>query len=471
MNKSRKEEKSNLLWGFFSSVKLAMVLLIILAIASILGTVVPQRGQGAVEFARGLSPGMHSFLSALNIFDMYHSFWFRLLIGFLALNLIICSIDRFSGAWKRFTAQPRPDRGKPFHDLAPDQSLFVQGEVEDTARVVDRFLKERYKRIQTKEGSNEFFFNGERGRYSHFGVYMVHLSILLIIIGSLVGSFFGFEAFVNIVEGEKIDTVVQTKKGVPLKLGFEVRCDKFNVDFYESGAPKEYRSDLTFFVNGEETEKKSVLVNHPVQFRGITFYQASYGSRPGGRIRLRMARHSGEYESGTVTLEQGDSMQLPGNEGKLRVIDIKGDFMKMGPVARISIQPDRGEEISFWVFKNPEIMRKRLPAPMLESPKFNPSVFKPYTFFLDSLESIYYTGLQVNRDPGVSIVWAGCFLMVAGFFITFFTSHRRIWIRVSSLKQGIRVSVAGTSNKNPVGLQRELKSVINDLRKQISEKG
>jgi len=242
------------------------------------------------------------------------------------------------------------------------------------------------------------------------------------------------------------------------------------VDFYESGAPKEYRSDLTFFVDGKEAGKRSVLVNHPVQFRGITFYQANYGSLPGGRIRLRMARHSGKYESGTVTLEKGDSMRLPGNEGKLRVIDIKGDFMKMGPVARISIQPDRGEEISFWVFKNPEIMKKRLPAPMLESPKFNPSVFKPYTFYLDSLESIYYTGLQVNRDPGVSIVWVGCFMMVVGFFITFFTSHRRIWIRVSSLKQGIRISVAGTSNKNPVGLQRELESVISHLRRQISEK-
>ena len=336
MNKSRKEEKSNLLWGFFSSVKLAMVLLIILAIASILGTVVPQRGQGAVEFARGLSPGMHSFLSTLNIFDMYHSFWLRLLVGFLALNLIICSIDRFSGAWKRFTAQPRPDRGKPFQDLAPDQSLIVQGEIEDTARVVDRFMKDRYRRIKTKEGSNEFFFNGDRGRYSHFGVYLVHLSILIIIIGSLVGSFFGFDAFVNIVEGGKIDTVALTKTRVPLKLGFDVQCDKFNVDFYESGAPKEFRSDLTFFVDGKEAGKRSVLVNHPVQFRGITFYQANYGSLPGGRIRLRMARHSGKYESGTVTLEQGDSMRLPGNEGKLRVIDIKGDFMKMGQIGRAS---------------------------------------------------------------------------------------------------------------------------------------
>ncbi len=86
----------------------------------------------------------------------------------------------------------------------------------------------------------------------------------------------------------------------------------------------------------------------------------------------------------------------------------------------------------------------------------NPSAFKPYTFYLEGLESKFYTGLQVNRDPGVSIVWIGSFLMIGGFFITFFMSHRRIWVRVSSTKQGSTISIAGTSNKNPVGLQREL---------------
>ena len=93
----------------------------------------------------------------------------------------------------------------------------------------------------------------------------------------------------------------------------------------------------------------------------------------------------------------------------------------------------------------------------------NPSAFKPYTFYLEDLESKFYTGLQVNRDPGVSIVWIGCFLMIGGFFVTFFMSHRRIWVRVSSEKQGSTISIAGTSNKNPVGLQRELSHLGIDL--------
>ena len=107
----------------------------------------------------------------------------------------------------------------------------------------------------------------------------------------------------------------------------------------------------------------------------------------------------------------------------------------------------------------------KLPGPMRQSLKFNPAAFKPYTFFVDGLETRYYTGLQVNRDPGVSIVWVGCFLMVAGLFFTFFTSHRRIWVRVLGAGSGVRIDVAGTANKNPVGLERELEHLVKDIRK------
>jgi cytochrome c biogenesis protein len=93
---------------------------------------------------------------------------------------------------------------------------------------------------------------------------------------------------------------------------------------------------------------------------------------------------------------------------------------------------------------------------MLMSPKFNPSAFKPYTFILEGMETGYYTGLQVNRDPGVPIVWTGFFLIIAGFIITFFTSHKRIWVRLLPDKKGISVSIAGATSRNQVGLEREL---------------
>jgi len=402
---------------------------------------------------------------------MYHSVWFRFLIGCLALNLIICSIDRFAGTWKLFRALPRADRSKPFEHLPRQQTFLIKGRIEETSDRVNQFLKSHFGKIHTKKSAGKYFYHGEKGRYSRFGVYLVHSSILLILIGALVGSFLGFEAYVNIMEGEQIDNVTLKKGNAHLELGFEVRCNKFTVDFYENGTPKEYRSELSFLVNEKEVEKRSLLVNHPVQFRGITFYQSSYGSIPGKKVRLKISRHTGEHETTTLEFEPENPIQLPGNEGQLTVTDVKGDFMDTGPAILISIQPQNGEEQHFWVFQNHELIRKRLPAPMLKSPKFDPSAFKPYTFFLDGMETSHYTGLQVNRDPGVPIVWAGCFLIVVGFFGAFFTSHRRIWVRLSSEKQGINISIAGTTSKNPVGLERELEHLTNKLRTLFNKKG
>ena len=465
-----KENKPNPIWNFFSSVKLTVVLLIILAVASIVGTFIPQREE-AMEFARNLSPEMLRLFTALDIFNMYHSFWFRLLIGSLTLNLIICSIDRFPRTLRRVRAFPRADRSKPFENLPAQQTLLVQGDLEEVTDKISKFLKSRYKRITSKATPRSHFIYGEKGRYSHFGVYLVHLSILTILVGALVGSLLGFEAYVNIPEGEKVDTVTLRKGRRPLKLGFEVRCDKFTVDFYENRTPKEYRSELSFLLNGKSMDKRILLVNHPAQFLGVTFYQSSYGSVPGKKIRLKISRPASVPEITSLEVEPQNLSMLPGNEGQFQVAEVRANFMGLGPAVLISIQPNQGEETRFWVFKNHETITQRFPRLIQEFPKMNPSIFKPYTFFLDELEMKSYTGLQVNRDPGVSIVWAGCFIMVAGFFLTFFTSHRRLWFRISKEKRGVEISVAGTASKNPVGFQRELEGITSDLRNIFSKKG
>ena len=468
-----KQNKSNPIWRFFSSVKLTIVLLILLALASVIGTLIPQMPQReSIEFARSLSPGVFRFFNSIDLFDMYHSMWFRFLIGCLGLNLVICSMNRFPGTWRLYRSLPRPDRSMPFEDLPPEQTFVVKGESDATADQVGQFLKKRYTKTIKKNKPDRHFFYSEKGAYSRFGVYIVHASVLLILIGALVGSFLGFEAFVNISEGDTVGiSDIHLKKGnLPKGLEFSIRCDKFTVDFYENDAPKEYRSELAFLVDGEEVEKTSLLVNHPAQFKGVTFYQSTYGTTPGKKVRLKISRKGEKQAPDTLEVEAGTPMVLPGNEGRFSVVDVKPDFMNACPAVLIATLSTDGKENHFWIFQDYEMIQKQLPGPMLQSPKFNPSAFEPYTFFLEGLETSYYTGLQVNRDPGVPIVWAGCFLIIAGFFVTFFTSHMRMWIRVSEEKQGTTISIAGTTNRNPVVLERELVRLTNELKSLVGEK-
>jgi cytochrome c biogenesis protein len=461
--------KARLLWDAFCSIKLTIFLLIVLAATSILGTVIPQQ-EGAIEFARHLSPWQFRLLSALQLFDMYHSTWFRVVIGLLALNLIVCSLDRLPGTLKLFSAHHRPDRSKPFESIPPHRTFSVKEEPQGVADRVTGYLRGSFKRLETKKTRQGYFFYGEKGRYALFGVYLVHLSVLLILTGAIVGSVLGFEAFVNIVEGESSDMVTLTKNRSQKWLGFRVECEKFSVSLYDSGAPREYRSELRFYSNGKELKRGSLLVNHPITFRGITFYQSSYGTTPGGKIRLRVSKDGEGTSSEPLEVNSGDLMPLPGCDAQFQVMEVDENLKGMlGPAALISVHPVNGEETRFWIFQNMDMLRKRFPPAMLSSPFLNPSAFEPYTFFLDEIESKYFTGLQVNRDPGVPFVWMGCSLMVAGFFITFFTSRRSVWVRALKDKGKIRISVAGGASKNPLGLEKELNQLTRRLQDLLRE--
>ncbi len=466
MKTDTKDKASNIVWRALSSVKLTIALLIILALASLLGTFIPQ-GHDAMDFARRLSPTTLKLLTALDLFDIYHSVWFKVLIILLSLNLVVCSIDRFPGAWKRFSAKPRPDRSKPFETALPQHSFRVQAPLASVAETARQALVKRYKNVSEKTGQDAAYFYCQRGRYSHFGVYLVHLSVLIILAGALIGSFLGFEGFVNILEGEEVSSIHERRTGRHIPLGFTVKCKDFDVEFYDDGTPKEYRSDLVFLEKGKVVFEKSVLVNHPVKFKGIMFYQSSYGQVMGDKVRLRVVRKASQPVATSIEVSRGQKVRVPDADAYFQVLDIREDFMRMGPAVLISVENKGKEEKRFWVFWHSEAIKRRFPGIMEQFQKLNPSSFKPYTFLLERMERIYYTGLQVNRDPGVPFVWSGFFMMVIGLFVAFFTSHKRIWIKVSQDKKGSRITVAGMSNKNPVGLHKELDLVTGLLREQF----
>ncbi len=447
--------------SFFSSLKLTVALLIIIAAASILGTVIPQQ-YGAAGPPANLSPGLAKAFEYFQLFDLYHSIWFVILMVLLSLNLIVCSLKRIPAAWRLYSDTPSPDREKPFQNLAQDRRLKADKDAGEVVEDIYSTLSRRYKRTGRKDKDDVTYFYGEKGAYSNFGVYIVHLSVLVIITGAIIGSLFGFDGFVNIPEGDSADVVyLGGQKGVK-KLGFTVRCDDFSIDFYENGMPKEYKSQLSFIKRGEVVFQGPLLVNHPITFEEIRFYQASYGHTSEGKARIRLTDGGGDNH--IVEAGPGESFSLGQTGAQVDVLRVEGNFMSMGPAVLLGISPLEGERVQIWVFKNIERIKQAVPDLFRKVPKFNPGLYSPYTFKLEGLKKGYYTGLQVSHDPGVLIAGIGALIIISGLFITFFASHRRIWIRVKREEGACEIEFAGKSNKDPAGLERELKKIKDGIK-------
>ena len=277
-------KKSNALWSLFSSINLTIVLLLLIVLLSIAGSLIPQQ-EAAREFARNIPPGWSSALQKMQFFDLYHSIWFLFLLGLLSLNLIVCSLNRFQVTWQRFRAKAFPDSFTSLENLSPALTILTEERHDTTIQKLEDMLKKKYRKVEKRETAQGDFLYGEKGRFSHFGVYVIHLGILIIIGGAVIGYLFGFDAYVQVAEGDAVDTIELKGDRGAKKLNFTLRCDRFSVDFYEDGAPKEYRSDLTFLKNDSIAYQGSLLVNHPITFEGLRFYQASYGTVPDGHAQ------------------------------------------------------------------------------------------------------------------------------------------------------------------------------------------
>jgi cytochrome c biogenesis protein len=448
--------KKNVLWSLFSSFNLAVVLLILIVLLAVAGSLIPQQ-DAAREFARRIPPGWSAILQKMQVFDLYRSVWFFLLSGLFFLNLVICSLSRFPVTWKSFRVKAFPDVFTSLDGMSDLMTIMTEERRDSALQRLEGLLKKKYGRVEQKQTARGDFLFAEKGRFSHFGVYVIHLSILVIIGGAVAGAMFGFNAYVRVSEGEATDTVQLKGDGGIKKLDFTVRCERFNVDFYEDGAPREYRSELTFLKNGRVVHQGSLLVNHPVAFEGVRFYQSSYGAAPDGKISLSFRRGKGKIHRRSVGV--GDVFELPEDHAQVRILSIEESMMQMGPAVKLNVRSRKGDN-SFWVFKNIKVIEDMNPGIMEYVSIFNPGLFKPYVFSLDRVDRKYYTELQVAHDPGLPIVAFGAFLLVAGFMVVFFTSHRRIWISVEAHGDRTAISIAGRSNRDSRGLQREMERMM-----------
>ncbi|MBI9086195.1 MAG: cytochrome c biogenesis protein ResB [Desulfobacterales bacterium] len=439
------------LWQFFKSVKLTVVLLLTLAGTSIIGTLIPQNETPAAYF-QAFGPFFSRLFHVLDFFDMYHSWWFQGMLVLLTANIVVCSIDRLSATWKLvFVKSPVFNRER-FKNAAARQAFSDGRSPAELAGPCLKRMAASFATTRFDETEDGFCLFGERWRWSRLGVYAVHSSVVLLLVGGLTGSMFGFEGMANIAEGESVQTIRLRNSNQTRELDFAIRCDDFDVSFYESGAPKEFRSELSIIEQGKVVFKKAIIVNDPLRYKGINIYQASYGTLPPrGAMLVFTSKETGMRYRKSARI--GDTVEIPEGQGSFSLDRFDRNAMFKGHAVGEAF----GGTLTTIDGQAADIL---LPQ---HFPSFDRMRGGSVVVSVENTEQGYYTGLQVSRDPGVWVVYAGFVLMLAGCFVTFFMSHQQVCMEVVRDRSGSRVTLSGRANKNPMGMERKVEQLVRRL--------
>jgi cytochrome c biogenesis protein len=414
--------------AFFSSTKCGLILLGLIGTAVVLGTIILQRPvarEGQIE--QIYAPQTIRLLNFLGLFDVFHAWWFILLLGFLGANIALASLERFPQAWRYFSRPHRVAdewfvRKLPFVREIPMGSAQPE---EVLRRAAHRFagLGHRAHPVALKKGT----LYVEKHRLARLAPYVVHLSLLIIFSGAIVDGTWGYRGYISLGLGMRSHQVESlSSNGAPSLLPFTLRCDGAGMEKYPDGSPRQYWSHLVVEENGREVLRKQIFVNDPLTYKGIRFFQASYGPSGVPTKLVIEASWPGEKRAPqTFTLRPGEVASLGDSGTNVELADFVPDFVLEGdqlstrsnepnnPAVRLMVTQPGAQPSSVWFF--PKFPQMNFPSDV------------GIAFQLRDVEMGYTTGLQVAKQPGKELIWGGCLLLTAGLVLALYMVHIRIW--------------------------------------------
>lgn len=448
----------------FSAVRTGIILLILLGLSSIVGTVVLQRPMAKPgEIEKLYSPETIRWFDFFGFFDLFHSWWFITLLAVLGLNIVLASLDRLPIAW-HYIAHPYRLPDEHFVRNLPIQASVPLGSV-DAPRALDHVaiaLRRRgLKPICSAAERGPVLF-AEKNRYARLAAYIVHSSLLIIVGGALVDSIWGYRAFVTLGEGEATNRVALLGTEQPKELPFTIRCEKAGMERYPDGTPKRYWTRVTVIENGRETLRKEMEVNDPLTYRGIRFFQASYGqSGEVGALKLRAAHKDGKQTPTNFLLKPKQVVALD-HQTSVSLAAFLPDFVIQGneifsrsdelnnPGIKLVVKSTAGET-PVWLFP--------------KYPEFRHPDSSPYEFTVENIEMGYYSGLQVAKQPGQNAIWLGCILLAIGLGIALYFAHVRYWALVRTTPDGRRVLwLGGSTSKHKGEFMERFQALVRETR-------
>jgi cytochrome c biogenesis protein len=443
---------------FFSSVKLAIVLLIVLAAASILGTLIPQ-GRGLEEYTARYGQLSGLFIR-LQLTGLYHSVWYLALLGLFALNLIVCTLIRLGAKWRRAV---RPSLG---FDSKSVTAMKVRDRVkkagpapEALAEIGRIFGAARYKvRNETRDGRTHVLARKRIGGI--FGSDVVHLGLLVIIAGGIISGLTGSRYELSLKEGQTL--------AVP-GAGFDVRLDKFATELYPDGNVKDWKSDLTVLEAGKPVLSKTIEVNSPLSYGGYRFYQTSYGwNWDNPTVLIEVRKKSDPAFLKTVALRVGERAPLDDENGTMvGVARFLPDFVlgdENVPETR-SLQPNNPAALVEGFVGTEKVFSGWIFANFPDMDQMHKTRESDLAFVLKTFEAGQFSIVEAAKDKGVLLIWIGCVLTMLGFVLAFYWPTWEIRAVVEEAQTKADIVLGGLASKSREAFQAEFQRLTDSLRR------
>ncbi|MBP1999505.1 cytochrome c biogenesis protein [Paenibacillus shirakamiensis] len=490
------------IWNFFSSVKVAIYLIILTLLGAMLGTIYPQES----TFINLSNPGdyykttygtLGHIYYILGFSDTYNSWWFILLLVLIGSSLVICSLDRILPLYKALSKQ----KIQKHMEFLTRQKIVYQGDIEGSPQEwITRarpFLKKKGYRVHTEPDA----LLAEKQRFSRWGPYIIHIGLIIFLLAVLFRGMPGLhmDEYVSFPEGEI--------KHIPNTTMY-LKNEQFTVEYYsEKELPTEFQGTGKMLPKLFQTKavlyectatcndpsKKPVLkevlrhdieVNKPLSYKGLKAYQYDFDMTPKlrsvqpvlvnkvtgehyGKFKLDMMNPQRSYTLGPYTLELKNKYM---------------DFMLNDDGEPSSKSPNPNAPAFLFVVKGPDLPKegsqyiyfpKQIDKEEFQQDLINEKLGgleKKLELDVLAMGDVDFakstTFLNIRTDRAMPFVWIGLGIVMLGLVLGFYWTHRRIWLRVD---QG-RVTLGGHTTKNWFGMRREISSFLKQMGITIDEK-
>ncbi|MCL7746664.1 MULTISPECIES: cytochrome c biogenesis protein ResB [Bacillaceae] len=466
------------IWNFFSSVKVGIWIIVILLLASSLGTILPQEmyippAVNPAEYYQDQYGFLGQVYYELGFHNLYQSWWYLLLMAALTVSLIIASVDRFFPLYRSLKHQ----RVHKHINFMKKQRLVSETQLDKTANTEKWLNSLKGKKYNVRTDGTSIL--AEKGRFARWGPYVNHIGLIIFLIGGMLRFFPGMFVDHHLWVREGDTEVIPGTNGE-----YYLENHQFIVELYDENdelfqtaidraggvVVKTYQTNVTLYQRNDdgpvgsqrdlqEVDSYQIRVNDPFKFDGFGLYQVDYKLHELNKMMFTVENDETGEMIGEFTVDlfyPEQQYDLP-NDYYVKLQDYLPDYYlnNDGIPSTKSRIPDNP---AFIFEVNSPNQEKKEVSFLTIGRNFDPTNENVYSIRLSDLETKHVSALIVRKDYTLPILVIGGFIFMIGLVQGSYWTHRRIWIQ----EENGKVMMAGHTNKNWYAFKREMAEVAKE---------